>query len=146
MLATPRIGWKPLGQLCHRLGTSLGAGIDLRTALKRESETGRPYQRKQLATVHQHVGNGASLAEAMANTGDYFPMLLKEMVRVGEESGRLGGMLLELARVYDDEVEAAIKRILSLIEPALILVMGLVISLLVISILMGILAVNDLAI
>ena len=68
------------------------------------------------------------------------------MVRVGEESGSLDAMMTELADVYDEEVQAGVKRSLTLLEPALILVMGGVIALVIIAILMGIMSVNDLAV
>ena len=67
------------------------------------------------------------------------------MARVGEESGRLDAMMLELARVFDDHVEASVKRALTLLEPVLILFMGFVIAIIIIAILMGILSVNNLA-
>ena len=101
--------------------------------------------RAALENLPAEVKGGRPLSQIMAKDPLFTPLVV-QMVRVGEESGRLGNMLLELAGIYDADVEASIKRILSLIEPALILVMGLVISLLIISILMGILAVNDLAI
>lgn len=67
------------------------------------------------------------------------------MVRLGEETGRLDTMLLELARVHDAEVQAGIKRALTLIEPILILTLGVLIAAIIVSILLGILSVNDLA-
>jgi general secretion pathway protein F len=68
------------------------------------------------------------------------------MVRVGEESGSLDQMMTELADVYDDEVQTGVKRSLTLLEPALILVMGGAIAIVIIAILMGIMSVNDLAV
>jgi general secretion pathway protein F len=64
---------------------------------------------------------------------------------VGEESGRLDEMMLELAAVFDAHVQSGVKRGLTLLEPALILGMGFMIGLIIIAILMGILSVNDLA-
>jgi general secretion pathway protein F len=67
------------------------------------------------------------------------------MVRLGEETGRLDAMLLELARVHDGEVQSGVKRALTLVEPLLILVLGVVIAAIIVSILLGILSVNELA-
>jgi general secretion pathway protein F len=68
------------------------------------------------------------------------------MIHVGEESGSLGEMMLELAKVFDANVQSGVKRALTMLEPVLILVMGVVIAFIIISILMGILSVNDLAV
>jgi general secretion pathway protein F len=68
------------------------------------------------------------------------------MVRLGEETGRLDAMLQELARVSDAEVQNGVKRALTLLEPALILILGGMIAAIIVAILMGILSVNDLAV
>jgi len=69
-----------------------------------------------------------------------------QMIRVGEESGNLDNMLLELARVHERDVETEIKRMLTLLEPALILGMGGMIAIIIMGILMGILSVNTLVV
>ena len=79
------------------------------------------------------------------DSGKFTPMVI-QVVRVGEESGSLDKMLLELAKVFDDHVQSGVKRGLALLEPLLILTMGFVIALIIIAILMGIMSVNDLAI
>ena len=84
------------------------------------------------------------MADALTETGLFTPLALN-MVRLGEETGRLDTMLLELARVHDAEVQAGIKRALTLIEPILILTLGVLIAAIIVSILLGILSVNDLA-
>ena len=68
------------------------------------------------------------------------------MIRVGEESGNLDKMMLELAKVFDDHVQSGVKRGLAFLEPVLILMMGAMIASIIIAILMGIMSVNDLAI
>ena len=70
----------------------------------------------------------------------------RNLVRVGEETGRVGPMMLELAAILNREVETGIKRLLTLVEPVLILVLGVLIAAIIVSILMGILSVNDLAV
>ena len=66
------------------------------------------------------------------------------MIRVGEESGRLEELLLQVASIYDRETQVTIKRTLALLEPVLILVLGVVIAAVIISILMAILGINQL--
>ena len=85
-------------------------------------------------------GLGQPLMETMV-----FPRLGVHMVMVGEETGRLSEMLIQVADVFDREVRAAVKRTLGLLEPALILGLGLIIGGIIMSILVAILSVNELA-
>ncbi|MBP7537009.1 MAG: type II secretion system F family protein, partial [Ottowia sp.] len=64
----------------------------------------------------------------------------------GEETGRVGSMMLELSNILNREVETGIKRLLTLVEPVLILVLGVLIAAIIVSILLGILSINDLAV
>ncbi|MCD6273595.1 MAG: type II secretion system F family protein, partial [Deltaproteobacteria bacterium] len=72
-----------------------------------------------------------------------FPTLAVQMVTVGEETGRLDELLLKIANNYDGVVRNMVQRLISLLEPAMILVMGLAIGFIVISMLMAIFSVND---
>lgn len=83
------------------------------------------------------------MARPMAESG-VFPALALHMIAVGEETGRLEGMLASVADHYDQEVKRTTRRLTSLLEPALILSMALIIGLVVISMVMGILAIYDL--
>ena len=100
--------------------------------------------RARLVDVPGSVKQGTRFAEALSKVDFLSPVALN-MVRVGEETGRLDSMLLEVARVGDTEVQAATKRALTLLEPLLILTLGLAIGAIIISILMGIISVNELA-
>jgi general secretion pathway protein F len=66
------------------------------------------------------------------------------MIAVGEETGKLEAMLTEVATYYDQEVKRSTKRMTALLEPALILAMGLIIGIVVISMLLAIFSINDL--
>ena len=85
------------------------------------------------------------VADAMRGTGIFEPLALN-LMRVGEETGRIGPMMLELAQILNREVENGIKRALTMLEPLLILVLGVLIAAIIVSILLGILSVNDLAV
>jgi general secretion pathway protein F len=91
------------------------------------------------------VKSGARLAQAMEQTRQFEPLALN-LVRVGEETGRLGPMLAELATLTDQRIETGIKRLLTLLEPALIAALGVLIAGIIVSILLGILSVNELAV
>jgi general secretion pathway protein F len=74
-----------------------------------------------------------------------YPKLAIHMVLVGEETGRLEEMLLRVADVYDREVQTSVKRLLALLEPMLILGLAAVIAGIILSILLALLGINDLA-
>jgi general secretion pathway protein F len=94
--------------------------------------------------VATQLKEGLGLGKPMMETG-LFPKLAVHMVMVGEETGQLEEMLIRVADVYDSEVQTAVKRMLGLMEPALILGLGLVIGGIIMSILVAILSANDLA-
>lgn len=128
------------------LGTLLGNGVALPAALKIATETVQNSRIKAaLAGILGQVKEGGKVAKAMQGSGT-FDLLAVNLVKVGEETGRLGPMFLELAQILNRDVELGIKRALTLLEPLLILLLGLMIASIIVSILMGILAVNDLAI
>jgi Type II secretory pathway, component PulF len=84
------------------------------------------------------------LTEPLRRTG-LFPPLALHMLHVGEESGHLNEMLLRVADVYDGEVERAVERLLTLLVPVVTLGLGLIIAVIIASILVAILSINDLA-
>ena len=126
------------------LGTLLDNGVPLLAALHISVET-VPHQalRQALAKMAPLVKEGSRIVPAMRATGVFEPLAIN-LVRVGEETGRVGAMMNELAAILDRDVETGIKRGLTLLEPALILVLGLLIAAIIVSILLGIISVNDL--
>lgn len=100
----PRIGIKELAQLCRRISTGLSAGVDVRRVWSRELTTARGTMRRPLAEISQAVDRGTSVTEAVSATGAFFPTLFLEIVRVGEQTGKLPEMLKQLAEEYDGQV------------------------------------------
>lgn len=96
-----------------------------------------------IAEVQKRVREGKGMVGPLTESG-VFPDLALHMIAVGEETGRLETMLVTVAEHYDQEVKRATKRLMSLLEPALILGMGLVVGVVVISMLMAIFSINDL--
>ena len=96
-----------------------------------------------LEQVASSLKEGQSLAAPLAEMG-HFPDFAVHMIRVGEESGRLEEILQQVAQVYERETQTTIKRALSMLEPLLILVLGVIIAGVIISILMAILGINEL--
>ena len=128
------------------LGTLLGNGVPLIQALQIATLTvGNGVLRQALGAVIPKVKSGGKMVDAMGSSGIFEPLALS-LIRVGEETGRISAMLLELARLSDRDVETGIKRGLTMLEPILILVLGVLIASIIVSILLGILSINDLAV
>lgn len=126
------------------LGTLLDNGVPLLAALHISVETvTHQALRQALAKMAPLVKEGSRIVPAMRATGVFEPLAIN-LVRVGEETGRVGAMMNELAAILDRDVETGIKRGLTLLEPALILALGLLIAAIIVSILLGIISVNDL--
>ena len=134
-----------VARFARTLGTLLGNGVSLLTGLSIVRETlSNTVLAEGLGAVAVQLKEGQGLGKPLMESG-LFPRLAVHMVMVGEETGRLQEMLLRVADVYDREVQTAVKRMLALMEPALILGLGLVIGGIIMSILVAILSVNDLA-
>jgi len=115
------------------------------TALSIVKETlGNTYMAQALTQVATQLKEGKGLGAPLMESG-LFPKLAVHLVTVGEETGKLQEMLLRIADIYDREVHSAVKRMLGLMEPILILGLGLVIGGIIMSILVAVLSVNDLA-
>lgn len=128
------------------VGTLMGNGVSLLQSIAIAVETvDNSYIKTALSVLEPAVKRGQRMSVALEDAKVFSPLVI-QMVRVGEESGSLDQMMTELAQVYDEEVQAGVKRGLILLEPILILIMGGTIALVIIAILMGIMSVNDLAI
>lgn len=134
-----------VARFSRTLGTLLNNGVSLLAALGIVKETlGNSFMADKLDEVTAQLREGAGLGRPLLSAG-VFPRMAVHMVMVGEETGRLSEMLTQVADVFDREVSLAVKRMLGLMEPALILGLGLVIGGIIMSILVAILSVNELA-
>ena len=139
------VGKLEVARFSRTLGTLLGNGVTLLTALSIVKETlNNTVMAKGLGDVATQLKEGKGLGKPLMETG-LFPKLAVHLVMVGEETGKLQEMLIRVADIYDREVHTTVKRMLSLMEPVLILGLGLVIGGIIMSILVAILSVNDLA-
>ena len=98
-----------------------------------------------LQQVAQGVKRGEGIAGPLKRTGQ-FPALAGHLLSVGEETGRLDAMFNRMADIYETDTRAAIKRFTSLFEPLIILVMGLIVGVLILSMLLAITSINDVAV
>ena len=132
-----------MARFSRTLGTLLANGVALVTALNivRETMT-NSYLAEAIGNVARELKEGRGLGRPMMETGR-FPMLAVHMIMVGEETGRLDDMLMQVAETYDREVEVAIRKALALLQPVMIVLMALVIGFIIISILSAMLSVYD---
>ena len=115
-------------QLARTLATLLGGGIPLVGALDVAARSiGNRHVAEQVARVAHEVREGRALAAAMAARG-VFPPVAVRMVEVGESSGALQDMLNSTADFFDEEIETTLARFMTLIEPVLLVIMGVVIA------------------
>jgi general secretion pathway protein F len=134
-----------VARFSRTLGTLMINGVPLLTALGIVKETLiNQVLAQSMGNVAESLKQGHGLAQPLMEA-PYFPKLAAHMIRVGEETGHLEEMLIQVADVYDKEVRSSIKRLLALLEPALSLTLGLVIAAIIISILVAILSINELA-
>ncbi len=135
-----------VSKFARTVGTLLGNGVSLLKAISIAIDTvDNRVLRDALKVLPPAVKAGKRMSVALEETAMFSPLVI-QMTRVGEESGSLDKMMLELAKVFDDQVQSGIERGLALLEPVLILTMGAIIAVIIIAILMGILSVNDLAV
>src|SRR5262245_23236538 len=123
-------------QAARTLATLLGGGIPLVNAIDVSARSIRnQYMARELHTAAQQVREGRALAAAMTDSGA-FPDVAIKMVEVGESTGALQEMLNSLADFYDEEIETNLGRFVTIIEPVLLIVMGIVIASLLLSLYM----------
>lgn len=132
-------------QFARAMGTLVANGVPLVQSIQiaRGILTNRRMA-DALELVAQGVKRGEGVSAPLAATGA-FPPLLAHLLTIGEETGRLDAMFLRAAEIYEDDTRAAIKRFTSLFEPLIILVMGLAVGALILSMLMAISGINELA-
>ncbi len=139
------VGKLEVARFSRTLGTLIGNGVTLLAALSIVKDTlNNTVMAEGLTLVANQLREGKGLGKPLMETG-LFPKLAVHLVLVGEETGKLQDMLIRIADIYDREVHSAVKRMLALMEPVLILGLGLVIGGIIMSILVAILSVNDLA-
>jgi general secretion pathway protein F len=100
---------------------------------------------RSLSIVSQGVKRGEGVAAPLRRTGE-FPLLAAHLLSVGEETGRLDHMFARMAEIYENETRSAIKRFTALFEPMVILVMGIIVGALILSMLLAITSINEVAI
>ncbi len=122
-----------LSRITRTLSTLLSGGVPMMESLKITSSTaGNVLLEGRIMTSRAQVAEGKNLTDAFRDAAQ-FPLMLTQMVGVGEATGTLDAMLSKLADFYDDEVEATVGGLLSILEPILLIFVGSLIGTIVIS-------------
>lgn len=132
-----------LARISRTLGTLVRNSVPLVHSLNIVREiSSNGVVSKSISEVAEGVKKGEGVAGPMEKSG-VFPPLAIHLIQVGEETGRLDSMLLELAKIYDKEVRSAIKNLIALFEPVMILCMAFLVGIIVICMLLAIVSIND---
>jgi len=133
-----------MARLARTAGTLLVNGVPLLSAISiARNVMGNSVLREDVAQAAKKVKSGAPLARALNENGR-FPRLALQMINVGEETGQLDEMLIKVANTYDREVRVTIDRLMALLVPVMTLGLAALIGVIVMSVLMAILGINEL--
>lgn len=122
-----------VARFCRTMGTMLGSGVPILDALVICAKTsGNRVVEREVTKVRTSISEGKSMSEPLTNSV-IFPAMVTQMIAVGEQTGALDAMLNKVADFYDDEVENAVTGLKQLIEPIMILVLGVLVGGLVIA-------------
>lgn len=129
-----------IAKFTRTLGTLITAGVPILDAITITSETtGNYVYETALQKVHDSVRSGESFAEPL-RLAKVTDTIVVNMIDVGEETGDLDKMLLKVADNYDEEVDVAVSSLVSLLEPVMIVVLGLIVGTIVISLFLPLVA------
>jgi type II secretion system protein F len=147
VLRLPRVGALTTNietaRFTRTLGTMLKSGVPIIGALAVVGEMmSNQVIGRAVARLSDSVRLGRTLAAAMGEQSLFAPLAV-HMVRVGEETGRLEDMLLKTAETFESEVRTELKRFIGLLEPVVILAMGVVVAFIVVSMLLAIFSINE---
>jgi len=132
-----------VAQLARLLATLLSGGIPLVQGMETASQSvNSPLLQSALADAQKRVREGQSLSGALASTG-LFPGLAIDMIEVGESTGALPQMLNSVAEFYEDDVNTRMQAALSLIEPSIMIFMGLFVAFVLVSLYLPIFSLAD---
>jgi type IV pilus assembly protein PilC len=125
-----------ISRLSRSLGTLLRAGVALPESLQlSEQVVGNLILRDAIDELRQEALQGRGLSRPIAKN-KLFPKLLSQMVRVGEETGTLDTHLMTLAEFYEEEVDRTMDRLTGMLEPALIIMVGIIVGFVAISVIL----------
>jgi len=122
-----------MARFSRTLSTLVAAGVDIIKALEITGQTaGNWVVEEALAGVRQRVHEGVPIAQPLVEN-EIFPPMVAQMVKIGEETGELEKMLSKIADFYEDEVDAAVSSLTSIVEPIMMIGVGIMVGIIIIS-------------
>jgi type IV pilus assembly protein PilC len=122
-----------MARFSRTLSTLIAAGVDIIQALEITGQSSGNWVIEQaLGDVRAKVGEGVPIAQPLVDN-PIFPPMVSQMVKIGEETGELEKMLGKVADFYEDEVDAAIQSLTSIVEPLMMILVGLMVGVIVIA-------------
>jgi type IV pilus assembly protein PilC len=122
-----------VARFCRTLGTLISSGVPILDGLDITSKTaGNAVVESAIKTVRLRIERGETIAAPLKSTG-VFPNMVSQMIGAGESTGALDAMLGKIADFYEEEVDIAVAGLLTILEPLLILVLGVIVGAIVIS-------------
>jgi len=113
-----------LARFARTLGSTVSAGIPIMDAIELTADTLNSVYKKSLLNSLSDVSKGISLSRVLKNRNDLFPNIVIGMINVGEKTGNLSELLSEMAGFYEEEVDNTLKELTTLIEPIMMVIMG----------------------
>lgn len=142
-LIGPIISKGSISRFARTLGTLMAAGVPVLTALNIVRDTsGNEVVARAVQQIHNAVKEGEGIAGPLSIT-NVFPQMVISMIEVGEETGRLPEMLDRIADTYDEEVDNAVGALTSMLEPLMIVFMGLIVGTIVIAMFLPLIGLID---
>lgn len=133
-----------VSRFCSTLATLLNSGVPILTAMKiTRNLMGNVHIQKAVEESKDEVAAGASMTGPLVNCG-YFPAMVTHMIKLGENSGELEPMLEIVAENYEEQVENKLSGLTALLEPVMIVVMGVSVAFIVFSVVMPMMELNKL--
>jgi len=137
LLRTPMIGviFKKVAvaRFCRTLSTLIGSGVPILDGLDITAKTsGNAIIENAIRTVRSRIERGETIASPLRATG-IFPPMVVQMIGAGESTGALDAMLAKIADFYEEEVDVAVAGLLTILEPVLISVLGVIVGTIVVA-------------
>ncbi len=125
-----------LARFCGNIATLISAGISINRALQITGDTVNNVVYKDIINdIEKQVSEGEKISSVMQKNHDYFPPFVIQMIKVGEETGKLDKTLVEVVTFYQKEIKRSVDLFTSLIEPVMIIFLGIIVAMLAISVL-----------
>jgi type II secretory pathway component PulF len=132
----PLVKNSQITRLSQVLSTLLSAGVDVTRALDitAASVSNLVYRRELLATAQELRRQGVNIADCLSKTPNIFPPVVVQMIRIGEKTGKLDESFRYIADFFSKEIDGTVSNMTSIIEPVLLMVMGIIVGFVAISV------------